>query len=350
MEENKIKKYSLNDILMMLSDTYHKVQAENDVQKKLIIFRDDAIVIGNHVANNDSINPEDSKLIVNKQVLIIDSIFKYIIKNKDIDPFCNKLVFAFEWQPYINRYNICLKQIKELLTLASDYVDANIDKWKNLHNNTLSDPMNSELLFRQCNSYEKIIACTLIRHVIELVLELQVLNNVKYAKTSFQKKSIYSYFEHFDKCKIDWKIKTLIINKCYKNKYFYYIDEIWNNIHTLKYKIWKKLLSNNIHNQEKNYPVIDYNNLIKSNEKALDYGEDRVNDLLKINDILTDIYFTLKDHVVFVENGELVLIVKDFEIMEDEQGDWLLKKASDYEFEEIPNESKEKLYDKNIKY
>lgn len=225
---------------------------------------------------------------------------KFMIPNKNLNYLNEKIIYFL---PYIIRYNINMKKIEDMLDKANSY----ILKIENELNNPIKKINNFFDISELC-SYE-LLAATLLRYIIEIVVNQSILNNngkINNKCSKFYDISFADLINKLNEEEIDYTINSL--DDTYSKEEFkfkYFKNDFWKNIKNT-YKELNKIIHYQLENDE-NIKSDDINSYINKNKPYVD----NIKCLRKIHDY---IYLSLKKHIVFFENGNCKAICNDFNI------------------------------------
>lgn len=288
----------------------------------------------------------------------IDSIASYIwkeiykeVENNPINSYEKKFsLITLKWVNYIDIYNLNLKEMKEMLFECQNLISKNIEKWGNFASSSDNIKDIRTLLhnLKECESQEKVIVSTLLRRILETIFELHIQNNKKSIKKNPKQIGFSLYFKFLKDENIDLKIKTLLDHQCDDNNFNHYkytVSKIWTSKSYLCKKIYNKLLSDNIHQQFKNFISFSYFDRINCIKKISDYINKKINELDKLRNFTLELYLSLQNHIVSFEKGGLTVIVRDFKIDATNLNEKYFDFDNNYRFEDVTKDKPEYLCD-----
>lgn len=308
------KQYSFEELKKMIKEEKNKLLNLDNYSNALKGFYDFLSDIWFSCVNIKDVNQLQTINTMCK------NINKQLLKLLDKDNFSSyedklNLTIQLKWDIYIEKYNNCLETIKKYIFEAVSKIKEIKNYYQNFFENIIYDFEKINNLIAKYESFEKVIACTLIRRIIEIILELKIYANKEHNTCNFKIKNIQSYFDFFKKNKIDWGVKTIILKKSNDSEIHYFVDELWKDEKYLKKEVYQKLLSDNIHYKINKNVYIDYIDILTSSYKFNNYIIKKISELADLEELLNRIYITLADQIIVFENGELFMIVEDFMIV-----------------------------------
>lgn len=288
----------------------------------------------------DKLDKNMSDDLFSKINFIWKQMLKEVEEAPNDSPNKRQALMYLKWSGYIYNYNINLKNIKYMLIKCQELIDNNILKWLNFAKSSRSDIHTTIIELNECESQEKLITCTFLRRILEIIFNLQILNNKDSVKNKFNPRGLFSYYNFLKKENIEWKIRTLIkYNDEINSKHYKYaISKIWKSKNYITNKIYKKLLSSNIHHKSQNFIFFSCTNRVEYIDKIFDFSKRKLEELDELKNFVFELDKTLKNHIVSFEKGELIAIVRDYKIDEQNLNEIFFNFDKDYKLEEIPNE------------